>query len=145
MKKNIFIESINKHRLVIITTKSCQYCINIKDLLKDRQIKYREIIYSPLIEQYFTKKFNYYPYVPRVIYNKIFIGGFEDLQKKIDNNEFNEKKEIPKKKSEKKEIPKKKSEKKEIPKKKLEKKEIPKKKLEKKEIPKKKSEKKERK
>ena len=82
LKKNSS-KSIDSYPLIIMTTTNCPYCIKAKKLLKTNQIDYKEINYSPLMNKYFIKKYKDYPYVPRVISNKKFIGGYNELEIKI--------------------------------------------------------------
>lgn len=119
LKKNSFEKCIETYPLILMTTSSCPYCIKAKDLLKEKKIDYKEITFSPLMDKYFKKTFKEYPYVPRIILNGKFIGGYNELEVKI-------KKGIEKKKVEKKKVEKNKPmvEKKKVEKKKVEKKKV---------------------
>ena len=115
---NIFDKTLRLYPIIIITNDGCGFCDRIKDILNENKIKFKEIPYSTLMDKYFIKKFGEYNYVPRVIINKEFIGGFNELEDKIDNKEIKvEKKKVEKKKTEKKKVEKKKTEKKKVEKK----------------------------
>ena len=92
LKKNSFEKSIENYPLVIMTTSSCHYCTKTKEFLSKKKIDYKEISSSPVMDKYFTQKFKDYPYVPRIIHNGKFIGGFNELETKIKES-MNKKKE----------------------------------------------------
>ena len=95
LKKNSFEKSIETYPLVMMTTSSCPYCIKAKDLLNEKKIDFKEINSSPLMDKYFNEKFKDYPYVPRIILNGKFIGGYNELEIKLKKDE---KKSVEKKK-----------------------------------------------
>ena len=107
LKKNSFEKSIDSYPLIIMTTTNCPYCIKAKKLLKTNQIDYKEINYSPLMNKYFIKKYKDYPYVPRVISNKKFIGGYNELEIKIKKDQEKTTKKTTKEKTTKEKITKK--------------------------------------
>ena len=87
LKKNSFEKSIETYPLVMMTTSSCPYCIKAKDLLNEKKIDFKEINSSPLMDKYFNEKFKDYPYVPRIILNGKFIGGYNELEIKLKKDE----------------------------------------------------------
>ena len=122
-RENIFEKTVRLYPIIIMTNDGCGFCDKIKDILNENKINFKEIPYSTLMDKYFIKKFGEYNYVPRVIINEEFIGGFNELEDKINNKEKKE----GKKKNEKKKVEKKKTEKKKVEKKKTEKKKTEKK------------------
>ena len=122
-RENIFDKTIRMNSIIIMTSDGCGFCDKIKDILHIHKIPFKEIPYSTLMDKYFIKKYGKYNYVPRVILNQEFIGGYNELEDKINNKELKvEKKKPEKKKVEKKKVEKKKPEKKKPEKKKVEKK-----------------------
>ena len=95
MEKNVKHMSLNKKimdgKFKIITKPGCIYCQELKDLLDKHGKKYVEKITSPAVEKAFTSQYEYYPTVPKVIYDKQFLGGLDEVEKLL------KKKSIPKK------------------------------------------------
>ena len=85
MEKNVNRISSNKKIMdgeyKIITKQGCIYCQELKDLLDKHGKKYVEKITSPAVERAFTRQYEYYPTVPKVIYNKQFLGGLDEVEK----------------------------------------------------------------
>ena len=127
LKKNSFEKSIETYPLLIMTTSTCPYCIKAKELLESKKIDYKEIKSSPLMDKYFSEKFKDYPYVPRIILNGKFIGGYNELEIKLKKSLEIKKKPISKKPISKKPISKKPISKKPISKKPISKKKVKKK------------------
>lgn len=98
-RENIFEKTIKLHPIIIMTSDGCGFCDKIKDILNENKIKFKEIPYSTLMDKYFIKKFKEYNYVPRVIINQKFIGGYNELEDKINNKEFKVEKKKPEKKT----------------------------------------------
>ena len=86
-----YIHNINQHvynkkPLVIYFYKEgCPYCRDAKELLKSKNIPFKEIkVTDSNIEKIYKKidnKTKKYRYFPIIFKNNIFIGGFSDLNK----------------------------------------------------------------
>lgn len=68
----------------IITKPGCEYCTRLKKMLEDSNKIYVEYHTNPKIEDQFTKKFGFYPRVPKVIYDGKFMN-FDAVEKFLKN------------------------------------------------------------
>lgn len=100
-KKNILEKTIEENKIVIITIPNCSYCVKAKKYLESKKKKYKEILYNSELDEEFWKRYKKkYPFVPRIIIDKEFIGGFTELKeykKDTPKKEEPKKKETPKK------------------------------------------------
>ena len=76
---------INKAKYIIYSKEGCPYCRDAKELLKSKNIPFKEIkVTDSNIEKIYKKidnKTKKYRYFPIIFKNNIFIGGFSDLDK----------------------------------------------------------------
>ena len=74
---------INKCKYIIYSKEGCPYCRDAKELLKSKNIPFKEIkVTDSNIEKIYKKidnKTKKYRYFPIIFKNNIFIGGFSDL------------------------------------------------------------------
>ena len=78
---NLLQQTLDENSIVLMTTKDCVYCKDAKKFLKQKKQEYKEIVYTPLMNDMFFKKYKKkYPYVPRVMIDQKFIGGFKELK-----------------------------------------------------------------
>lgn len=68
----------------IITKPGCEYCTRLKKMLEDSNKIYVEYHTDPKIEDQFTKKFGFYPRVPKVIHKEKFMN-FDAVEKFLKN------------------------------------------------------------
>jgi glutaredoxin len=68
----------------IITKPGCEYCTRLKKMLEDSNKVYVEYHTNPEIEDQFTKKFGFYPRVPKTIYKGKFMN-FDAVEKFLKN------------------------------------------------------------
>ena len=67
----------NKENFIILGNDTCEYCLKAKSLLKKNKIKFSYMrkkesdILNIIIDEY--------KYIPIIFYNKIFIGGYDEL------------------------------------------------------------------
>lgn len=81
VKQNILDDTIKKNAIVLISIPNCSYCVKAKEYLKKLKYKFKELLYTSKLDEEFWQKFKKkYPFVPRVIINKKFIGGFSELK-----------------------------------------------------------------
>jgi glutaredoxin 3 len=86
--KNDYIYNLNKlNKWTIVTKTTCPYCINVKKLLKEKNIDFFEIDlnnYTSKRNSIFEELDQYtsgYRRVPMVFYYDNFIGGYDDTKK----------------------------------------------------------------
>lgn len=86
-------QAIQDNKIVIMTIPNCSYCVKAKDFLKKKKKVFKELLYTSELDEQFWKKYKKkYPFVPRIIIDQEFIGGFLELkdykkEKKLDNKE----------------------------------------------------------
>lgn len=74
-------EAIQDNKIVIMTIPNCSYCIKAKDFLKKKKKVFKELLYTSELDEQFWKKYKKkYPFVPRIIIDQEFIGGFLELK-----------------------------------------------------------------
>tara|TARA_Y100000813_G_C24005610_1_gene277968 strand:+ start:25 stop:438 length:414 start_codon:yes stop_codon:yes gene_type:complete len=96
-------QAIQDNKIVIMTIPNCSYCIKAKDFLKKKKKVFKELLYTSELDEEFWKKYKKkYPFVPRIIIDQEFIGGFLELKdykkEKPDKEDKAKDKEKPKKK-----------------------------------------------
>jgi len=80
-EKKSFEKITNDNSIVLISIPNCSYCVKAKEFLKKNKQKFKEVLYDKNLEEEFWKQYKKkYPYVPRVIIDKKFIGGFMELK-----------------------------------------------------------------
>lgn len=80
-EKKSFEKITNDNSIVLISIPNCSYCVKAKEFLKKNKQKFKEVLYDTNLEEEFWKQYKKkYPYVPRVIIDKKFIGGFTELK-----------------------------------------------------------------
>lgn len=80
-EKKSFEKITNDNFIVLISIPNCSYCVKAKEFLKKNKQKFKEVLYDTNLEEDFWKQYKKkYPYVPRVIIDKKFIGGFTELK-----------------------------------------------------------------
>ncbi len=70
-----------KKGIVLVTKPGCTFCDDCIKFLKQKKRAFKKITTNDAIEACFTKSFHAYPYVPKVVINDSFIGGYDELQK----------------------------------------------------------------
>lgn len=94
-------QAIQNNKIVIMTIPNCSYCVKAKEFLKKKKKVFKEILYTSELDEEFWKKYKKkYPFVPRIIIDQEFIGGFLELK------DYKKEKPIAEKKADKKEKPK---------------------------------------
>ena len=74
-------QAIQDNKIVIMTIPNCSYCIKAKDFLKKKKKVFKELLYTSELDEEFWKKYKKkYPFVPRIIIDQEFIGGFLELK-----------------------------------------------------------------
>ena len=74
-------QAIQDNKIVIMTIPNCSYCIKAKDFLKKKKRVFKELLYTSELDEEFWKKYKKkYPFVPRIIIDQEFIGGFLELK-----------------------------------------------------------------
>ena len=74
-------QAIQDNKIVIMTIPNCSYCIKAKDFLKKKKKVFKELLYTSELDEEFWKKYKKkYPFVPRIIIDQQFIGGFLELK-----------------------------------------------------------------
>lgn len=67
--------------ILLVTKPGCTFCDDCVRFLKQKKKTFKKITTNDAIENCFTKKFRAYPYVPKIIVDDSFIGGYDELQK----------------------------------------------------------------
>ncbi len=100
ISKNTLEKILPVKGIFVIEDRTCSVCKKSKELLTSKNISFKKVQTNNDIEDYFQKKYKKkYPYVPKIIVDNKFIGGYEDLVRFL-KNEYKEK--TPKHKREKK-------------------------------------------
>lgn len=74
-------EAIQDNKIVIMTIPNCSYCIKAKEFLKKKKKAFKELLYTSELDEEFWKKYKKkYPFVPRIMIDQEFIGGFLELK-----------------------------------------------------------------
>jgi glutaredoxin 3 len=75
--------------IIIYSTQVCPYCVAAKNLLKNKQLEYREIMVDkdPEERAIMIEKSGRTS-VPQIFINGTHVGGFDDLSAKVRNNEL---------------------------------------------------------
>ena len=76
----------NVYDYEIYTKEGCPYCVLIKELLTSRRIKFKNIPITLSNRNMLLKKTNNYRYIPIVFYKNKFIGGYDDVFKKLNKD-----------------------------------------------------------
>ena len=71
------------YKIVVYTSNNCTFCNSAKNLLKNKELKFKEINVSKDDNQkkIMLKKTNGRMTVPQIFINSKHIGGFEELEK----------------------------------------------------------------
>ena len=77
--------------ITIVTTENCEWCVLAKKLLKKHKIAFKELNIPQSLsrEEFFdlTEKYETKKTVPKIFIGKKLIGGYEDLEKYIEDHE----------------------------------------------------------
>ena len=71
-------------KIVVYTTNQCPYCMEAKELLRSKGIKFETISLNDNddLREELVQKYNYRT-VPMIFINEEFIGGFKELQQLV--------------------------------------------------------------
>ncbi len=73
---------------IVYSTRTCPFCIMVKDLLRERGIEFEDRIIDSRAEVEELKKKYGWRTVPIVVLDGKFIGGFDETRKLADSGEL---------------------------------------------------------
>jgi|TARA_B100001750_G_C15012141_1_gene352791 glutaredoxin 3 len=81
-----------KNQIIVYTSDNCAFCDSAKNLLKQKELHYKEINISKddLLKEEMIKKSNGLMTVPQIFINSKHIGGYDELNNIINANKLNE-------------------------------------------------------
>ncbi|MCX7545536.1 glutaredoxin 3 [Marinicella gelatinilytica] len=79
-----------KNEIIVYSTRICPFCVAAKNLLTSQNLDYQEIMVDKDPEQRaIMMEKSGRTSVPQIFINGTHVGGFDDLNAKVRNNELN--------------------------------------------------------